>query len=170
VAAAAAAGWAVTETRGKSSKPGPRLAGWTGVQAGVQPRSTAGSSTPRRLDHRPFVAQPHLDEPLNDDMFDAAGVEAGAYQVGSQVFNDFPSLQVPWPRLYQQRLKVYGYRPPATEKVNLAGVEPAGPNRLSVLEEEFPNGFTYHVGNLMGSLNHIGVGGTFYNGFKGPEM
>src|SRR5207248_6446703 len=72
--------------------------------------------------------------------------------------------------LYQQRLKVYGYRPPAGEKVNLAGVEPAGPNRLSLLEEEFPNGFTYHVGNLMGSLNHIGVGGTFYNGFKGPEM
>lgn len=95
------------------------------------------------------------------------------YDLGERMTNGFPAYRTTPPRVYEQRLTVLGYQPPAgfTEGSGiLQGTEPLGPNRVSVHEERFPQGYTYQIVTQLDNLNHIGVGATFYNGFQGPDI
>jgi Putative cyclase len=147
-------------------------------------------------------------EAVNDDMFDVAAVEGGAwvpsrygagdqrgafneitpqttaramrlldrkrpvvtYNMGELLFNGFPAFRTTPPRLYQQQLTVLGYQPPADFKGILQGLDPLGPNKVSVHEERFKENATYQIATQLDNLNHIGVGAMFYNGFKGPDI
>jgi hypothetical protein len=95
------------------------------------------------------------------------------YNLGELMTNGFPAFQTTPPRIYEQRLTVLGYQPPAgfTEGGGiLQGTEPLGANRVSIHEERFPQGYTYQIVTQLDGLNHIGVGATFYNGFQGPDI
>lgn len=103
----------------------------------------------------------------------SSGRPTKTYQLGELMTNGFPAFQTTPPRVYEQRLTVLGYQPPArfTEGGGiLQGVAPFGPNRVSIHEERFPQGFTYQIVTQLDGLNHIGVGATFYNGFQGPDI
>lgn len=103
----------------------------------------------------------------------ADGRPVKTYNLGELMTNGFPAYQTTPPRVYQQRLTVLGYQPPAgfTEGGGiLQGTEPLGANRVSVHEERFPQGYTYQIVTQLDGLNHIGVGPTFYNGFQGPDI
>jgi kynurenine formamidase len=162
----------------------------------------------------PAAAAPEAPDRFDDQMFDVAAVEAGAwaptrygpgdqrgafnevtprktaqalrlldtgrpvatYNLGELMVNGFPAFVTTPPRVYRQRLTVLGYNPGPDFDGILQGTEPLGPNRVSVHEERFdtPPGFdvtyTYQIGTQLDNLNHIGVGATFYNGFKGPDL
>ena len=95
------------------------------------------------------------------------------YNLGELMTNGFPAFQTTPPRIYEQRLTVTGYQPPAgfTEGGGiLQTTEPLGANRVSIHEERFPQGYTYQIVTQLDGLNHIGVGPTFYNGFQGPDI
>lgn len=95
------------------------------------------------------------------------------YNLGELMTNGFPAFRTSPPRLYEQRLTVTGYTPAANFVAGggiLQTVEPIGPNRVSVHEERFPQGYTYQIVTQLDNLNHIGVGATFYNNFQGPEI
>ena len=95
------------------------------------------------------------------------------YNLGELMTNGFPAFQTTPPRVYQQRLTVLGYEPPTGFVANggiLQGTAPLGGNRLSIHEERFPEGYTYQIVTQLDGLNHIGVGPTFYNGFRGPDI
>ncbi|MFP5370102.1 MAG: cyclase family protein, partial [Actinomycetes bacterium] len=95
------------------------------------------------------------------------------YNLGELMTNGFPAFQTTPPRVYEQRLTVRGYEPPAGFIEGggiLQGTTPMGENRLSLHEERFPQGYTYQIVTQLDGLNHIGVGPTFYNGFQGPEI
>jgi hypothetical protein len=92
------------------------------------------------------------------------------YNLGELMFNGFPAFVTTPPRLYQQRLVVLGYQPPAGFEGFLQSPEPAGPNRISAHEERFPEGGTYQIATQLDNLNHVGVGAMFYNGFRGPDI
>lgn len=95
------------------------------------------------------------------------------YNLGELMTNGFPAFQTTPPRIYEQRLTVTGYQPPAgfTEGGGiLQSTEPLGANRVSIHEERFPQGYTYQIVTQLDGLNHIGVGATFYNGFQGPDI
>ena len=95
------------------------------------------------------------------------------YNLGELMTNGFPAFKTTPPRVYEQRLTVLGYQPPAgfTEGGGiLQSTEPLGVNRVSIHEERFPQGYTYQIVTQLDGLNHIGVGPTFYNGFQGPDI
>ncbi|WNV76922.1 cyclase family protein [Geodermatophilus sp. DSM 44513] len=95
------------------------------------------------------------------------------YNLGELMTNGFPAFQTEPPRVYEQRLTVTGYQPPAgfTEGGGiLQTTTPLGANRVSIHEERFPQGYTYQIVTQLDGLNHIGVGATFYNGFQGPDI
>jgi kynurenine formamidase len=105
------------------------------------------------------------------------------YNLGELLQDNFPAFRTTPPRVLRQRLTVLGYQPhgdfvpvadynPAThpESGVLQSVEPLGPNRVSVHEERFPHGGTYQIATQLDNLGHIGVGETFYNGFRGPDI
>ena len=95
------------------------------------------------------------------------------YNLGELMTNGFPAFPATPPRIYEQRLTVVGYQPPAgfTEGGGiLSSTQPLGANRVSIHEERFPLGFTYQIVTQLDGLNHIGVGATFYNGFQGPDI
>ena len=103
----------------------------------------------------------------------ADGYPVKTYNLGELMTNGFPAYQTTPPRVYEQRLTVLGYEPPAgfTEGGGiLQGTDPLGANRVSVHEERFPQGYTYQIVTQLDGLNHIGVGPTFYNGFQGPDI
>jgi hypothetical protein len=103
----------------------------------------------------------------------AAGQPTKTYNLGELMTNGFPAFKTTPPRVYEQRLTVFGYEPPpgfAERGGILQSVEPLGENKVSIHEERFPQGYTYQIITQLDNLNHIGVGPTFYNGFKGPEI
>jgi kynurenine formamidase len=103
----------------------------------------------------------------------ADGRPVKTYNLGELMTNGFPAYQTTPPRVYEQRLTVLGYQPPAgfTEGGGiLQSTEPLGDNRVSLHEERFPEGYTYQIVTQIDGLNHIGVGPTFYNGFQGPDI
>ncbi|RFU19906.1 cyclase family protein [Geodermatophilus marinus] len=103
----------------------------------------------------------------------ADGRPVRTYNLGELMTNGFPAYATTPPRVYEQRLTVLGYEPPAgfTEGGGiLQGTEPLGENRVSIHEERFPEGYTYQIVTQLDGLNHIGVGPTFYNGFQGPDI
>lgn len=103
----------------------------------------------------------------------SSGRPTKTYNLGELMTNGFPAYQTTPPRVYEQRLTVLGYTPPADFVAQggiLQSTTPLGPNRVSVHEERFPQGYTYQIVTQLDGLNHIGVGATFYNGFQGPEI
>ena len=95
------------------------------------------------------------------------------YNLGELMTNGFPAFKTTPARVYEQRLTVLGYQPPAgfTEGGGiLQGTEPLAANRVSIHEERFPQGYTYQIVTQLDGLNHIGVGATFYNNFQGPDI
>ena len=95
------------------------------------------------------------------------------YNLGELMTNGFPAFKTTPPRVYEQRLTVLGYQPPAGFSDGggiLQSPDPLGTNRLSIHEERFPQGYTYQIVTQLDGLNHIGVGATFYNGFQGPDI
>jgi kynurenine formamidase len=103
----------------------------------------------------------------------ASGRPTKTYNLGELMTNGFPAFKTTPPRVYQQRLTVTGYQPPADFEQGggiLQTPTPLGPNRISIHEERFPQGYTYQIVTQLDNLNHIGVGATFYNGFRGPEI
>jgi len=103
----------------------------------------------------------------------ASGRPTKTYNLGELMTNGFPAFRTVPPRVYQQRLTVLGYTPPAAFTAGggiLQSPEPIGPNRVSIHEERFPQGYTYQIVTQLDGLNHIGVGARFYNGFRGPDI
>ena len=103
----------------------------------------------------------------------ANGRPTKTYNLGELMTNGFPAFKTTPPRVYEQRLTVTGYQPEA-DFVAKGGIlqtpTPLGPNRISIHEERFPQGYTYQIVTQLDNLNHIGVGATFYNGFQGPDI
>jgi kynurenine formamidase len=111
------------------------------------------------------------------------GTPVRTYNLGELLQDNFPAFRTTPPRVLRQRLTVLGYQPrgdfvpvadydPAThpESGVLQSPEPLGPNQVSVHEERFPHGGTYQIATQLDNLGHIGVGETFYNGFRGPDI
>jgi kynurenine formamidase len=99
------------------------------------------------------------------------------YNLGELMFNGFPAFPSTPPRLYDQRLLVHGYEPPADFEGIVQSPVPLGPNRVSFHEERFkvteqsgPYTYSYQLGTQLDSLNHIGVGPVYYGGRRGPEI
>ncbi|MFD0206474.1 cyclase family protein, partial [Saccharothrix carnea] len=105
------------------------------------------------------------------------------YNLGELMWNGFPAVRMEPRRTYQQRLTVWGYRPPPGFQAAggiLIGAEPLGVNRASVHEERFeaelspahprPLATTYQIGSQLDNLNHVGAAEYFYNGFRGPDI
>lgn len=95
------------------------------------------------------------------------------YQLGEELFNGFPAFPATPPRLHEMYLYVLGYQPPAgfVEGGGIfAGLNPIGPNKVSVNEERFAENFTFQIGTQLDGLGHVGVGDIFYNGFLGADL
>ncbi|SNS31517.1 Putative cyclase [Geodermatophilus pulveris] len=103
----------------------------------------------------------------------ADGGPVRTYNLGELMTNGFPAFQTEPPRVYEQRLTVTGYQPPAGFVEGggiLQTTTPLGANKVSIHEERFPQGYTYQIVTQLDGLNHLGVGATFYNGFQGPDI
>jgi kynurenine formamidase len=105
------------------------------------------------------------------------------YNLGELMQDNFPAFAGVPPRVLRQRLTVFGYQPrgdfvpaatydPRTnpESGILQSPTPAGPNLASFHEERFPHGGTYQIATQLDNLGHVGVGETYYNGFRGPDI
>ena len=95
------------------------------------------------------------------------------YQLGEEMFNNFPAFASEPPRLHNMCLYVLGFEAPPgfVEGGGIqAGTEPLGPNKIAALEERFEEYFTFQIGTQIDGLNHIGVGEVFYNGHRGSEI
>lgn len=95
------------------------------------------------------------------------------YNLGELMFNGFPAFITTPPRLYEQRLTVLGYQPPAGFEAAggiFQGPTGIGANQVSVHEERFPDDGTYQIGTQLDGLGHVGAGPFFYNGFLGPDI
>jgi kynurenine formamidase len=105
------------------------------------------------------------------------------FQLGELMTNGFPAYVTSPPRIYDQRLTLFGYTPP-DDFVSRGGIfqgpTPLGRNRIHAHEERFgceqapgfaePFSTTYQIGTSLDNLNHAGAGGFFYNGFRGPDI
>lgn len=87
------------------------------------------------------------------------------FGLGETLFNGFPAFGT---RSYQQRLVVGGYPPRPPFEGELQGAEPRGANRLSYHEERVRT--SYNLGTKVNGLHHCGVGATFYNALRGPDL
>ena len=111
------------------------------------------------------------------------GAPVKTYNLGELMQDRFPAFDVAPPRVLHQRLLVHGYEPrgdfvpaatydPRTspESGILASTTPLGPNTLSFHEERFPHSGTFQIATQLDNLGHVGVGATYYNGFRGPDI
>lgn len=112
------------------------------------------------------------------------GQAVKTYNLGELMFNGFPAFITNPPRVYNQRLTVLGYPPPAGFAGFLISPTPAGNNSISAHEERFrvkdpgpgvtPEALlvagTYQIATQVDNLNHIGVGPVFYGGHRGPAI
>ncbi|MFV0523054.1 MAG: cyclase family protein [Acidimicrobiales bacterium] len=99
--------------------------------------------------------------------------EVKTYQLGEVMFNGFPAYPSEPPRLHDMFLLGSGvdFGPEFAAAGGIqGGTEPAGPNRLVGFEERFAANFTFQIGTQIDGLNHIGVDGTFYNGFQAVDI
>jgi kynurenine formamidase len=105
------------------------------------------------------------------------------YNLGELMVDNFPAFAGVPPRVLRLRLTVFGYQPegdfvPAESydpRVNpesgiLQSATPVGANSISYHEERFPHSGTYQIATQLDNLGHIGVGETYYNGFRGPDI
>ena len=172
-AAGLVAGAAPAAASGAEATPDPgnyddSMFGWRRVEAGSWAPSRYGAG-----DQRGTFNEVTPERTAAALALLRRGRPTKTYNLGERLTNGFPAYQTTPPRVYEQRLTVLGYQPPAgfTEGGGiLQSTEPLGPNRVSVHEERFPQGYTYQIATQLDNLNHIGVGATFYNGFQGPDI
>ncbi|MGH3948599.1 MAG: cyclase family protein, partial [Pseudonocardiaceae bacterium] len=107
----------------------------------------------------------------------ASGRPVVTYNLGELMFNGFPAFSTTPPRMYNQRLTVFGYQPPPDFEGVLQSTEPLGANDLSLHEERFKvtenspeYTYTHQIATQLDNLNHIGVGPVFYGGHRGPDI
>lgn len=87
------------------------------------------------------------------------------YSLGEELFDGYPT----WgDRSYEQRLVVMGYQPGPGFEGEVADPLPQGPGRNAVHEERIST--TYSLGTKVNGLHHVGLGGRFYNGFRGVDI
>jgi hypothetical protein len=84
------------------------------------------------------------------------------YNLSETLYRGFPAIGG---REYIQTLCVTGWKPP-DEFQGLVSErdEPIGPWHICSLEERVSS--TYNMGTKINGLHHVGVNGTFYNGFR----
>lgn len=87
------------------------------------------------------------------------------FSLGETLFNGFPAFGT---RRYEQHLVLAGYQPDPSFEGEAHGTEPRGANRLSYHEERVST--SYNLGTKINGLHHCGVGETFYNGLRGPDL
>lgn len=95
------------------------------------------------------------------------------YQLGEEMFNEFPAFESDPPRTHEMFLRVFGFTAPSgfVEGGGIqSAVEPFGLNKLAGLEERFATNFTFQIGTQIDGLNHIAVGEVFYNGYRGADI
>jgi len=84
------------------------------------------------------------------------------YNLSETLFEGFPTIPG---RQYQQTLCITGWpAPDGFEGVVSERSEPLGPWHRCSLEEQVST--TYNMGTKINGLHHVGVNGTFYNGFR----
>jgi Putative cyclase len=87
------------------------------------------------------------------------------YNLSETLFNGFPAFG---DREYAQSLVVNGFDAgPEYGGIRQAN-EPIGPFLMSSMEERVS--FTYNMGTKINGLQHVGVGGLFYNGLWGADI
>lgn len=109
--------------------------------------------------------------------------EVKTYNLGELMQDNFPAFASVPPRTLRQRLLVFGYQPrgdfvpaatydPRTQPESgiLQSVTPLGANAISFHEERFPHSGTYQIATQLDNLGHVGVGETYYNGHRGPDI
>lgn len=124
---------------------------------------------------------------------DAPGVST--FGMGQLLRNGFPAFRNYPPRIYEQRLFVYGLQPDAADEFftadtdgdagvdqwraadrergplgYVAATEPLGTNLVTYFEERFPHGGTYQIATQFDGLNHVGVEDVYYNGFRASDF
>jgi kynurenine formamidase len=87
------------------------------------------------------------------------------YSLAEPLVNGYPA----WgDRSYRQRLVVTGYQPPDGFGGEVVSTEPQGPGHNAVHEERIET--SYSIGTKLNGLQHVGLGGAFYNGFRGVDI
>jgi kynurenine formamidase len=91
------------------------------------------------------------------------------YDLSETLFNDFPAFG---DRAYRQELLVTGYQSEDDVRSETTSPEVAeeevAKNRPTFHEERVS--LTYNMGTKINGLAHAGVGGTFYNAYRGAEI
>ena len=93
-----------------------------------------------------------------------------SYQLGEELFNDFPAFPSTPKRGFELQLYVLGYDAGPDFKGIQSGKTPLGSNHLTAHEERFKENFTHQIATQLDGLNHVGIGETYYNGFKAKEF
>jgi kynurenine formamidase len=86
------------------------------------------------------------------------------YNLAETLFNGFPAIPG---RSYHQTLSICGFPPPPNYEGLVKSTEPLG-SLISTLEERVS--YTFNMGTKINGLHHVGIGGVFYNGFKGSDI
>ena len=84
------------------------------------------------------------------------------YNLSETLFEGFPAVGG---RVYEQTLCITGWpAPEGFDGITNERNEPIGPWHITSLEERVST--TYNMGTKINGLHHVGVNGTFYNGYK----
>ena len=84
------------------------------------------------------------------------------YNLSETLFQGFPAVGG---RVYEQTLCITGWpAPEGFDGITNERNEPIGPWKRCSLEERVST--TYNMGTKINGLHHVGVNGTFYNGYK----
>jgi hypothetical protein len=87
------------------------------------------------------------------------------YNLSEMLYNGFPGFA---DRTYEQTLVVNGFEvSPSYQGIRQAS-EPIGSLLMSSMEERVR--FTYNMGTKINGLQHVGIGGLFYNGLRGSDI
>jgi hypothetical protein len=87
------------------------------------------------------------------------------YNLSEMLYNGFPAFG---DRQYAQTLVVNGFEAPPEYLGIRQANEPIGSFLMSSMEERVK--FTYNMGTKINGLQHVGVGGLFYNGLRGADI
>lgn len=87
------------------------------------------------------------------------------YNLSETLFNGFPALPG---RSYKQTLSVMGFSPGGDYEGIVVNPDPIGSSLICSMEERVE--YTYNMGTKINGLHHVGIGGVFYNGFKGTDI
>jgi hypothetical protein len=87
------------------------------------------------------------------------------YNLSETLFNGFPAMEG---RSYHQTLSIMGFQPPTGYEGLVVTTDPIGDTLICAMEERVS--YTYNMGTKINGLHHVGIGGTFYNGFTAADI